>query len=255
MIPLLVTISFSHFCDKARWALDLAQIEYREAAHLPAFHLVPVKRAGGRRTTPTLVTDERVLTDSSDILAWVDHTRPDLGLYGRSDDERREILELEDLFDEKLGPHARRWAYHHLLPDRAFAMAMFDAQTMTPAYERALMKVLFPVVRLAMQRSMGIDARSAERSRGEVDRVFDEIGERLASGRRYLVGDAFTAADLTFAALATAALLSDDPESRLPALADVPAQPAAGIAAWREHPAGVFARRIMREHRRPSAAS
>ena len=26
----LVTIPFSHYCEKARWALDLAQIPYRE---------------------------------------------------------------------------------------------------------------------------------------------------------------------------------------------------------------------------------
>lgn len=127
MTPTLVTISFSHYCDKARWALDLARIAYREDAHLPAFHLLPVKRAGGKRTTPTLVTGEGVLADSTDILAWVDRQRPDLGLYGRSAEERREIARLEDRFDEALGPHARRWAYRHLLPDRGFAMAMFGA--------------------------------------------------------------------------------------------------------------------------------
>ncbi len=70
--PRLVTISFSHYCDKARWALDHAGLAYREEAHLPGFHAPAVARAGGTRTTPVLVTDEGVLPDSKDILAWAD---------------------------------------------------------------------------------------------------------------------------------------------------------------------------------------
>lgn len=248
--PLLVTISFSHYCDKARWALERAGVSYRESAHLPGFHLPAVRRAGGKRTTPLLVTDGGVLTDSTDILAWVDRRRPDLALFGRTAEDRREILALEDHFDEALGPHTRRWAYFHLLPDRAFARRMFDAQAVVPAHERALMRVIFPVVRLAMRRAMNITEEAAERSRRKVDAVLDEVAARLADGRRYLVGDAFTAADLTFAALVTPAILSEDPESRLPPLAWVPAAAADRIRAWQAHPAGAFAQRIMRDHRR-----
>ena len=37
--------------------------------------------------------------------------------------------------------------------------------------------------------------------------VFDSVGERLADGRPYLMGDRFTAADLTFASLSAPARL------------------------------------------------
>ena len=37
MTPTLITISFSHYCEKARWALDRCGIEFRERANLPLF--------------------------------------------------------------------------------------------------------------------------------------------------------------------------------------------------------------------------
>lgn len=44
----------------------------------------------------------------------------------------------------------------------------------------------------------------------QVRALFAELGERLQGGRRrYLVGDAFTAADLTFASLAALVLLPE----------------------------------------------
>jgi glutathione S-transferase len=252
--PLLVTISFSHYCYKARWALDCAGIAYRESGHLPVFHVAPVLRARGRRTTPVLVTDEGVLADSTDILGWVDRRRPELGLYGKTAEERREIAKLEDHFDERLGPHTRRWGYFQVLPSKALSRQMFDDQAATPAWERAAMRVVFPMVRGLMTRAMNIDAESAARSMQKVEVVFDEVRDRLADGRRYLVGGAFSAADLTFAALATPVILPDDPAVRMPPLSAVPEPAAERVRALRSHPAGAFALRLLREHRAERAA-
>ena len=57
----LVTISISHYCEKARWALDRAGLAYEERRHLPALHRVAVKRAGGNLTAPVLVCEDGVL--------------------------------------------------------------------------------------------------------------------------------------------------------------------------------------------------
>lgn len=248
--PLLVTISFSHYCEKARWALDHARIRYRESAHQPGFHVLAVRRAGGKRTTPTLVTAGGVLTDSTDILRWIDAQRPEAGLFGKTAEERREIERLESLFDEDLGPHVRRFAYFHLLPDRALTRRMFSDQPDTPAWERAAMPVVLPVLSIGMRRSMRIDAAGAARSLDKATQVFETVAERLADGRRYLVGDAFSAADLTFAALATPALLPEETASRLLPLEALPAALRPQMEAWRAHPAGAFALRMMRDHRR-----
>ena len=78
--PRLITIPISHYCEKARWALERAGIPYREEPHLQAIHWAHVWRAGRGRTAPVLVTDDGPLTESSDILRWVD-ARSDLRLY------------------------------------------------------------------------------------------------------------------------------------------------------------------------------
>ncbi len=57
-MPRLITIPVSHFCEKARWALEHAGIPYVEEGHLPFFSIRAVRRAGGRRSVPVLVTDE-----------------------------------------------------------------------------------------------------------------------------------------------------------------------------------------------------
>ena len=52
----LITIPISHFCEKARWALELADTPYREERHLQGIHWAHVWRAGRGWTAPVLVT-------------------------------------------------------------------------------------------------------------------------------------------------------------------------------------------------------
>ena len=69
----LITIGFSHFCEKARWALDRTALEYSEDDHVPLFHWRASFGAGGTRTVPVLVTPGRVLKDSNEILRFAEH--------------------------------------------------------------------------------------------------------------------------------------------------------------------------------------
>ena len=66
--PVLITIPISHYCEKARWALDRTGVKYEEKAHLQVIHWVPVARAGGGKTAPVLVWGDRVFADSADIV-------------------------------------------------------------------------------------------------------------------------------------------------------------------------------------------
>src|SRR5437660_11685546 len=103
----LVTVRFSHFCEKARWALDHAGIAFEEHAHLPVFSWLAAFAAAGRRTVPALAGGKLRLADSTDILRWA---APDL--YPAS-----EVAVLEEDFDAHLGPAVRRVAYHFLFQD------------------------------------------------------------------------------------------------------------------------------------------
>ena len=244
----LITIPPSHYCEKARWALEKAGIAYREEGHPPLLHRVATKLARGGRSTPVLVAGDRVLPDSTDILQFIDveHAegwRP----YPTDSQLRVEAEELEEIFDTRLGPHTRRIAYYHLLQHNDLFLASVLAGV--GGFERTLFRALAPLIKKLMRVGMRIDDEGAERSLGYVQNVFETVGELLADGRSYLVGKKFGAADLTFAALAAPVLLPRNYGSPLPSLGEVPAELLAQIEEFRSSPAGDFALRIYRDHR------
>ncbi len=246
----LVTIAFSHYCEKARWALDRTGYPYREEVHVPMFHWLPALRAGGGRTVPVLAVDGRpTLADSTDILHFLDREAPaDRRLFPADAEARAEVERLEDLFDRRLGPHGRRLLYYHLLPDRDLTVRLF--QSGSPGWEGRAASRLFPAMRAMMRRGMRIDTRGAERSKKHVDEVFAQVAERLADGRRYLLGDTFTAADLAFAALSAPCVVPPEYGVPLPTLDEIPPAAADLVRAYRATPAGRFALRLYAEDRR-----
>ena len=105
-----MTIPISHFCEKARWALDRAGLTYVEERHLQVIHVFAARRAGGGRTVPVFVTESgTVLADSTDILRWADaHVPNHLRLY--PDGELgAQAAALETRLDDQLGPDGRLW--------------------------------------------------------------------------------------------------------------------------------------------------
>ena len=239
--PRLITIPISHYCEKARWALERARIPHREEPHLQGIHWAHVWRAGRGRTAPVLVTEDGPLTESSDILRWVD-ARSDLRLYPDP-----EVGALERHFDDELGPHGRRWMYHRIF-DRADLVREYGV-TGVPRWERAVLPPFLPVMKSLINRYLDVDDTTAAESRERVRAVFDEVGERLADGRRYLVGDSFTAADLTFAALAASVLVPSRYGVPLPPLEVLPEPFAGEVRGLRKHPAGRFALRLYDQER------
>jgi glutathione S-transferase len=241
----LITIPFSHYCEKARWALERCDLPFTEDGHLPVFHYLAVRRAGAGRTVPVLVADDKtVVADSTDIVAWADAQRPGALLPGDSRD-RDDALALEDDFDRQLGPASRRWAYFHMLPRRDFDHLVLRG---TPRWEAAALRLARPLAVRFLKRSLKIDAAGAERSKQKIDETFQRVGELLADAR-YLVGDRFTVADLTFAALAAPILLPDGHPTEMMPLAAYEPLARATIVGWRESRAGQHALRMYAEHR------
>ena len=242
----LITIPFSHYCEKARWALDACGVAFREDGHLPMFHYLPSRLAGGGRTVPVLVTDDKqTIADSTEIVAWADARAPG-SLLPADATTRADALHLEDDFDRHLGPATRRWAYFQILHRKDLDHLIVQG---VPRWERIALKVARPVAVRMLTRGLKIDAAGAERSRGKIDETFSLVGELLEDGRRYLVGEQFTIADLTFAALAAPVLLPPEYPAKLPPLAEFEGVARDQIEAWRASRAGRFALRLYATER------
>jgi glutathione S-transferase len=238
--PRLITIPLSHYCEKARWALDLAAIDYREESHLPLVHRWHARRAGAT-TVPILVTDEGALTDSADIVRYADRHSKAARLLPSRVADRQEAIELERYLDRELGPHVRRWAYFHILGRRALLNRLVSRGVPRP--ESLLTSPLMSVARPLIRRGYRVGPESAERSLQRVHEVFRAVGERLADGRRYLVADEFGVADITFAALAA-------PVLRLERYGDeLPNAMRSECLRLRSTPAGVYGVGLYERHR------
>ena len=196
--PVLWHLKVSHYNEKARWALDFKQVPHVRRAVTPGRHDRVAKKLWGGTTLPVLVLDGDAIGDSTRIIEALERDHPDPPLYPADKAERQRALKLEDFFDEQLGPHARLLAVHHTLPEADLFLGTFMPDLDGAA--RVAAKTSFPLLRRRIIAGFGIDDAS-------VALAFDKVreaGERLQAERRpsgYLVGDEFTVADLTLAAL------------------------------------------------------
>jgi len=248
----LITIPVSHYCEKARWALDRVGLPYVEQPHVPLIHRLATQRNTGG-TVPVLVHGTTRLIDSTPIVVHADAARGGNLLYPRDAALRKEVEALEEQFDSDLGPHTRRWAYAQLLPDTKLLRTLWSRGA--PTSEATLLTMIAPLVRRLVTAGYKITPESAERSLERVRSVFRQMNERLSEGRRFLSGDRFTAADLTFAALAAPMLLPDKCRAAQPHLNEVPAAMREEILRMRDSAAGQFALRMFSDERGVIAAT
>ena len=170
--PVLITIPISHYCEKARWALDRAGIAYTERAHLQVLHWFPVARAGGKKTAPVLVWGDRVFAESAEIVEEASaQAPPDRALFPDDPAAAAEARALQRDFDEVLGPEGRRWMYFSMRGRRDLAVAY--ACTGVPAWQRRGLPLAYPLVIRIIDRYLDITPAGAERSETEVRAVFD----------------------------------------------------------------------------------
>ena len=248
----LLTLPISHYCEKARWALDRAEVEYEERRYLQGIHRLASRRAGGSGTLPVLITDTGVISDSSAILDYVDRqVGPWLRLFPADPARRCEVETLCRVFDLQLGPAGRRLMYVHVLqvPD----MALPYNNQGVGAWQDRMVRYGWPVARAFVSRSLEIRPGVEEGDKLTVQGIFDHVADLLADGRRYLFGEAFGAADLTFASLAAAVLAPPEYGVELPQPESMPEAMAEMVEGFRAHAAGGFALRLYAEERRGAA--
>ncbi len=240
----LITLPLSHYCEKVRWALERQDVPFREEGHVPLVHAFYSWPTSGfkSRALPMLADDNAVIWDSTRCLHYLQERHGATWLYAP-----KEAAGLEEWFDEELGPNSRRFVYFHGLSDTKAMLGVLEQNV--PSYEAKLASALFPLIRAAMRKEMNIHEAPAARSLTQVNAVFEAVSARLQDGRPYLCGDAFSAADLTFAALAAPVLLPQNYGVKLPPMSAVPPTLRTQIERFRSTLAGAFVLRLYEQER------
>ncbi len=247
-LPVLWHLKVSNYNEKARWALDYKQVPHVRRAALPGRHQAIAAKLTGGRTFPILILDGEAVGDTTDIIAALERLHPEPALYPADDGLRAEALELEDFFDEQLGAYVRLLVVSELLPYPRVMVSAFAPDL--PAPGRLIARAAFPAMRRQIRSQFAIDEDSVTRAHEKLEAAGERFRVQVQPSG-YLVGDGFTVADLTLAALIAPAVAPEQfpypqPQRGHPALAKVrDALGAHGLVDW--------AREMYRRHRWTSA--
>lgn len=255
----LLTIPFSHYNERARWAMQHHGIVAHERRYLPMLHFGPVRRAvpKSQRTadaassglsTPVLVLDDGgVITDSADIVRWADEAQGTAETTLFPAEHRDAIAAFEKPLQTGLGKDTRFLAYWFLLHDGpAFAELV---RHNVGWWQRAAFTVGAPAARAGMRKRFGLTQPRYEKTRARVEATVAELSETLGD-RDYFFGDRFTSADLTAASMLSPTVLPlPNYGAHIPAIEGPYAELRSRLQQTR---AGQHAQRMFERHRASS---
>ena len=184
----LRTISASHFVEKVRWCMDRLGVDYTETpcgGTLNAFYLgqsVPLLRfrTGGVSSS---------IGNSAEILRYL------WGRYAADSPEKAAFLEptpqrlaLEAKTD-RCGVDLQVWIYHHLLGHRELTLHAWGVdEPRIPAWQRLLLKVIYPLQALLIRRAFRISDSHHRRAVQKLEALMGEVEEKLGDGRASILG-------------------------------------------------------------------
>jgi glutathione S-transferase len=246
--PVLYVFAISHYCEKARWALDFLGVDY-ELRHLaPGAHMQVAKELGAASSSlPLVVSGERVVSGSGAILDWAESAVADPS-RSLSPDPRleEECAALEQRLDDAAGVHVRRSYYSEAIvehPESVLPMFGRDLE----ASQRQSLEESWGVVCQLMTAAMDLGPQQEQESRRIVEGELDWLDGLLSDGRRFLLGVRFSRADLTVASLlAPVALPKEHPTYEM---LEVPPRARADLTRWADRPIVAWVREMYREHR------
>jgi glutathione S-transferase len=209
---ILYQLHWSHFVEKVRWALDYKGVQW-SAVDVDPFSKHQMRHLQSQTTLETghqmytvpAIHDETtgsMISESSQIIDYLERTYPSPALYPADAAERAEATRWMLWLDSTLGLGARRLAYTQIALELPGYLAELFVPRIVASGKSGSFKARFAGAIIA-----GVLTRRFRFLHNRTDRMFEQleqclltVAQRLSS-RRYLVGDRFTAADLTLAAL------------------------------------------------------
>ena len=245
--PTLYIFAISHYCEKARWALDYLGIDYTLRYVAPGEHMKLAKQLGcPGSSVPFMELNNRVIQGSSDIITWAESTRSANGKRLTPDADIEKAVAIEKRIDDIAGVHLRRYYYSEALVEHPSTVRPIITKHL-PLVKKLLVVIGWAKIRSIMKKRMDLGKEQGEESQKITDAELNWIDDLLADGRAYLVGDRFSRADIAVASLLSPLVLPKEH----PTYSGLqhPPRLAATVAAWDERPSLRWVRDVYTKHR------
>jgi glutathione S-transferase len=240
----LLEFPHSHYCEKARWALDYKRVPFAPVAIMPGLHMLTVRRYAPDTSVPVLLNRRQVVQGSGAIIDYLEQHYPEPSLTPADAGERRACLDIERTMDDRLGENIRRVLYDRLLAYPDFIRHCFTHPM--PRIKQWSFSLFYPILRQKIHQTYVISAARVGRARREFDAAMSELEKKLEA-QHYLVGERFSRADLSVASMLS--LLVMPPEHPFPWQEIPDPQARRFFDEYRDHPVYSWVGQMYREHR------
>ncbi len=194
----LLEFPHSHFCEKARWALDYKGIPFESIAILPGIHIATILRYAPKTSVPVLLDGTKVVQGSAEITNYLEEKHPENPLIPTNKDLCLQAQNFEKDMDLKLGENVRTILYSSLLQHPEFLSYCFTHPM--PKSKQLIFKLMFPILRKKIYNAYVISDSHVAQAEDEFSAVMDQL-ETHFKHHKFTVGDQFSRSDLALAAL------------------------------------------------------
>jgi glutathione S-transferase len=248
--PVLYIFNISHYCEKARWALDYFGIAHEVRHVMLGQHRSIARRLGAARgSVPFLQTGEGVIAGSSAIIDWCE-AQPASRQRARPEtlatDDPAMGRALEQRLDDVIGVHVRRFYYSDALTNAPASVRPIFSNGL-PLWQRMAVTIAWPRIVPMMLKGMDLGPAQGLQSQAILEGELAWLEGLLADGRPYLTGNRWSRVDLTAASLL--APLAGPKEHPVVSAVVFPPNVSKVMQAWAQRPALRYVRDMYTRHR------
>ena len=240
----LLEFPHSHFCEKARWALDFKGIPFQAVAILPGLHLLTVRRYAPGTSVPVLLAGTQAIQGSSEIIDFLEQHHPAHSLTPLEEKDRQHCLDFENEMESELGKPIRQVFYHRLLAYPAFIRFCFT-HPLSPL-KQFIFRLYYPALQKKIYQVYVVSDNAVTQAKSDFDYAMDMLAQLLEK-KTYLFSDRFSRADLTVSSLLCFLVMPPQhpfpwpkiPDSEIRSIQD----------SYKDHPVCIWVKRMYELHR------
>ncbi len=186
----------SHFCEKARWALDHKDLVWYSKRLIPGMHRLTVKKHAEGTSLPVILDASQCVQGSHEITTYLDEKYPQKMLGPADKKTLNEWIELEREIDEGVGIPLVVMHYHWLFQDPKLMTHYY--MNGFPIWQRGLFRAAIPIISQRAKKIFGLTEERYKDSLVTFEKGLSWLEAKISSDG-YISGSQFSRLDISAA--------------------------------------------------------